>query len=96
MSWFTKLWGWFRGVSSKVWAFVKPVILAIVKAEAQGYVDLIKGLVAEAEANGGTGQAKYDWVVAQLKTRLGSQFSATPYRIFDAIIHAAVIELSDG
>ena len=94
MTIWTRIFGWFRVVSKNVWAFLQPLILAVVKVEATGYIDLIRSLVLKAEAQGGTGDAKYNYVISELKRQLGDQFKATPWRVFDALISAAVLEIS--
>ena len=94
-SFWQRLFGWMKGISAQVWAFVKPMIQAIAAAEAKGYVKIVTGLVVEAESlyGAGKGSLKYAYVVDNLKSRLGSQFEATPYRVFDYLIHSAVAQL---
>ena len=95
MNWYQRLFGWMKLVSKNVWDFVRPMIQAIAAAEAKGYVKIVTGLVVEAEQlyGAGKGQEKYSYVVGGLKTRLGNQFEATPYRVFDYLIHSAVAQL---
>ena len=95
MSFWQRLFGWMQGISAQVWAFVRPMVQAIAAAEARGYVQIVTGLVVEAENlyGAGRGQEKYNYVVGQLKTRLGNQFESTPYRVFDYLIHSAVAQL---
>jgi hypothetical protein len=96
MNLWQRLFGWMKNVSKAVWDFVGPLVLSIAKVEAAGYIGIVTGLVVEAETKfgAGAGQAKYDFVIAQLKARLGSQFSSTKFRVWDMLIHAAVAKLS--
>ena len=94
-SFWQRVFGWMKLVSKNVWDFVRPMIQAIAAAEAKGYVKIVTGLVVEAESvyGAGKGSEKYAYVVDNLKSRLGSQFESTPYRVFDYLIHSAVAQL---
>lgn len=96
MNIFKMLFGWMKHVSKAVWDFVGPLVLSIAKVEAAGYIGIVTGLVMEAETKygAGAGQAKYDFVIAQLKARLGDRFAQTKFRVWDMLIHAAVAKLS--
>lgn len=97
MNVFKFLFSWMRRISKAVWDFVGPLVVNIAKVEAAGYIGIVTSLVIESEEKfgAGAGQAKYDYVIQQLKSRLGSQFSSTKYRVWDMLIHAAVAKLSD-
>ena len=97
MNWYTRLFGWFKLVSKNVWDFVRPLVLQLVKVEAAGYIQLVTRLVVQAENiyGAGKGHEKYEYVVGGLKTQLGERFDATPYRVFDYLIHTAVAQLDE-
>ena len=98
MNWLKGLWRGVVNIPKKVLSVFGLALQSFVAQEAAGYFQTALELVRDAETQfgSGAGQAKYDYVVAQFKKRLGDRFASTPMRVLDFAIHMAVAQISDG
>ena len=95
MNFFKGLWRGVVSISKRVLSVFGRALQSYVAAEAAGYYQTVLATVREAESRGGSGQAKYEWVLSVIRDRLAAQWQQTPARALDFAIHMAVAEISN-
>jgi hypothetical protein len=94
MNFWKGLWRGIVSVSKRVLSVFGPALQSFVAQQAAEVFQDAVAVVLRAENRGGSGREKFDWALAEMKTRLGQRASEIPTRAIRLAIELAVAQIT--